>query len=236
MKKTLFLLILWLAFFFLPAQAEEQKDAAVSGTQKEEVVTRTYSLRHVSPQLVKESLHVYFYTISFGEGSSLMSVRLPKANVATFEQEMRRLDVPKKNVQLRIFTVIAAKQGKSEPIANKQLREVLAEVSNLLSFQSYVLDGASVITLKDGARFGKLVLSSDTLDNLCLEFSRVSLATAVEGQRAVRMLLNLEQKGGAGQLLQTETEVAEHGYLVAGVSQIGGGGKSLVLVINAEIK
>ena len=38
------------------------------------------------------------------------------------------------------------------------------------------------------------------------------------------------------ELLSSETEIAENGYLVAGVSRIGNDGKSLVLVINAEIK
>ena len=64
-----------------------------------------------------------------------------------------KTDGEKKAILLRIFTVIAAKEGKSEPIENKDLERVLAEVSNLLSFKSYVLDGASMITVKEGAEF-----------------------------------------------------------------------------------
>jgi hypothetical protein len=37
-------------------------------------------------------------------------------------------------------------------------------------------------------------------------------------------------------LLNSDSGIPENGYLVAGVSRIGKEGKSLVLVINAEIK
>ncbi|MBN2346831.1 MAG: carboxypeptidase regulatory-like domain-containing protein [Candidatus Aminicenantes bacterium] len=222
-----------------PMEAPPQADDPAPKAERSgpvEVVTRTYALRHVDPQLVKESLHVYFYNISFGEGSGLISVRLPKANVAAFEAELSKLDVPKRNILLRVFTVIASREGQSEAIANRDLKKVLAEVSNLLNFSSYAVDGASVITLKDGTRYAELLLSSETLENLRLELSRVTLGVGADNKRAVRLRLHLEQKGGLGSLLRTDTEVAQNGYLVAGVSRIGGGGRSLVLVINAEIE
>lgn len=239
MKKMLFVLMILLVFLALPVGAAEGGSPAEDGSQ--EVVTKTYTLRHIDPLLVKESLSVYFYNISFGRESSLISVNLSKGKLAAFEEELRKLDVPRRNILLRVFTVIASREGKGEAIENRDLKRVLAEVSKLLNFNSYVLDGASVITLKDGTRHGELLLASDSLDPLKdgllrLEFGRVALATNADGKRAVRLGLQLDQKGGLGRLLNTETEVAENGYLVAGVSRIGNGGKSLVLVINAEIK
>jgi hypothetical protein len=160
-----------------------------------------------------------------------------KKNVATFEEQLRKLDVQKKNIQLRIFIVIASKEGKSEPIENNELKRVLAEVSNLLSFKSYILDGASVINLKDGTRRSELLLSSAMLEPLPLYFSQVAILTGSDGKRSVKLGLELWQKGPeSSELLNSETEIAENGYLVAGVSRIGKDGKSLVLVINAEIK
>ena len=65
---------------------------------------------------------MYFFNCSFGEGSNLISVVMYKKNVAAFEEQLRKLDVEKKNIQLRIFTVIAGKEGKSDTIENKDLK------------------------------------------------------------------------------------------------------------------
>jgi hypothetical protein len=236
MKKILLVIILLMMFVLLPALAEEQKtQPAANKPGSEETVAKSYTLHYVSPGFIKDSLGIYFFTCSFGEGSNLISVAMYKKDVAAFEEQLRKLDVPKKNILLRIFTVIAGNEGKSEAIENKELKRVLAEVSNLLSFKSYALDGASVITLKDGTRRGNLVLTSAMLD-LTLYINQVAILTGSEGKRSVKLGLELWQNNPQASLLNTETEIAENGYLVAGVSRIGKDGKSLVLVINAEIK
>ena len=164
----------------------------------------------------------------------MISVVLDKKNVVTFEEQLRKLDEEKKSILLRIFTVFASKEGKNDTIENKDLKKVLAEVSNLLNFKSYVLDGASVITLKDGTRRSYLSLSSAMPEPLQLFINHVTILTGSGGKRSVKLGLELYEK--KDHLLDSETEIAENGYLVAGVSRIGKDGKSLVLVINAEIK
>lgn len=178
MKKILLVVILVLVFAFLPVIAEEQKaQPAVDKPGSEETVVKSYTLNYVSPKFIKESLGIYLRTCSFGEGSNLISVALYKKDIAAFEEQLRKLDVEKKTIQLRIFTVIASKEGKSDTIGNKDLKRVLAEVSNLLSFKSYVLDGASVITLKDGTRRSTLSLSSAIPEPLQLYINHVSILT-----------------------------------------------------------
>jgi hypothetical protein len=218
-----------------PAVAEEQK-AQREDSSSREMVTKTYTLRYITPEFVRESLRIYFTNSSFGDGSNLISVAMFKKSVAAFEEQLRKLDVEKKTIQLRIFTVIAGKEGKSDTIENKDLQRVLAEVSNLLNFKSYVLDGASAITVKDGAGFGRLALSSSGGDGLRFDYKGISILTGNGGKRSVRLSFMLQQTSSKQELLSSETEIAENGYLVAGVSRIGSEGKSLVLVINAEIK
>jgi len=239
MKKIFLVVLLVLLFAFLPALAEEQKTQQTGEKSgSEEVVTKTYTLRYVTPKFINDSLRIYLRNCSYGEGSNLISVILYKKDIATFEEQLRKLDIEKKIIRLRIFTVIASKEGKSDAIENKDLKRVLAEVSYLLNFKSYVLDGASVITLEDGVRFGRLLLSSATIENLGLDFERVSISTDSEGKRSVKLGLELLRREANANiiLLNSETEIAENGYLLAGVSRIGSEGKSLVLVINAEIK
>lgn len=237
MKKIALAVLLLLAFVSLPALAEEQKaQAAAEKSGPEETVVKSYTLHYASPEFIKDSLKMYFFNCSFGEGSNLISVVMPKKNVAAFEEQLRKLDVEKKNILLRIFTVIAGKEGKNDTIENKDLKKVLAEVSNLLNFKSYVLDGASAITVKDGTGFGRLALSSTLGDGLRFSYKGISVLNHDGGKRSVKLAFWLEQTNPKQELLSSETEIAENGYLVAGVSRIGNEGKSLVLVINAEIK
>ncbi|MCU0237541.1 MAG: hypothetical protein MUC72_10715 [Acidobacteria bacterium] len=238
MKKMLVVLIVLLVLIALPIHAEEQKVAPAAETQNETgVVTRTYTLRYVSPEFIREALRVYFMNCSFSRESNLISVVLEKSKVAQFEEQLRKLDVEKKVITLRVFTVIAGKEGTSDAIENKDLKRVLAEVSNLLNFKSYVLDGASAITVRDGADFGRLALSTSLSEGLRFDYKGVTILTANSGKRSVKLGFSVQQQGGGKQeLLSAETEIAEDGYLVAGVSRIGNEGKSLVLVINTEIK
>ncbi len=237
MKKTLLPILLILLFAILPATADEQNtQPAADKAGSMETVTKSYTLQYVSPEFIKDSLSMYFFNCSFSQGSTMISVAMYRKNVAAFEELLHKLDVEKKAILLRIFTVIAAKEGKSDAIENKDLKKVLAEVSNLLNFKSYVLDGASTITTKDGAEFGRVVLSSLIAENLQLNFSRITILTGSDKKRSVKFGLSLMQKNNNQELLNSETEIAENGYLVAGVSRIGNEGRSLVLVINAEIK
>ncbi len=235
MKKTLWLVMGVLVFAFLPATAQEPgTQPAADKSASMETVTKSYALHYVSPEFIKDSLAMYFFNCSFGEESNMISVAMYKKNVAAFEEQLRKLDVQRKTILLRIFTVIAGREGRSDTIENKDLKAVLAEVSNLLNFKSYMLDGASVIMLKDGTRRSYLSLSSTMPDPLLLYINHVAILTGSSGKRSVKLGLELYEK--KDRLLDSETEIAADGYLVAGVSRIGNEGKSLVLVINAEIK
>jgi hypothetical protein len=237
MKKTFLVVLLALAFAFLPAIADEQKaQPAAEKSASEEVVTKSYTLHFVTPKFILDSLKIYMRNCTFADESNLISVALYKKDIAAFEEQLRKLDVEKKNIQLRIFTVIASKEGKSDIIENKDLKRVLAEVSNLLNFKSYVLDGASTIMTKDGAGYSSLALSTSMSENMRFDFKGISVSTGNSGKRSVKLEFFLTQTNTKQELLRSETEIAENGYLVAGVSRIGKDGKSLVLVINAEIK
>ncbi len=220
-----------------PLQAAVLKETsapAMAQGDPMDLVTRTYTLKYVTPRFISDSLQVFLVNRSYGEGSNLITVTLHRKNIAAFEEQLRKLDVEKKNITLRIFTIVASHEGQSDNFENKDLKRVLAEVSNLLNFKSYVLDGASVVSIREGLRYGRLVLSTSMSDDLTFTYSHVAIVQGSESKREIRLEFALSY--GTKELLSSATEIAEDGYLVAGVSRIGSEGKSLVLVINAEIK
>jgi hypothetical protein len=171
-------------------------------------------------------------------------VKIPRENIPEFERLLKQMDVEKKKILIRIFTVIASHEDKGGPIDNKDLRGVLDELKKVLSFKSFRLDGVSAITVTDGQRYSRLRLSSQVPLELRLE--DIYIREGKDGKRTVGFAFQLSVKGkhyveegkvmSTDQaLIQSETSVKENGYLAAGVSKIGNG-DSLVLVINAEIK
>jgi hypothetical protein len=221
-----------------PLKAPVLKETSGPATERdnaEEMVTRTYTLRNIAANDLKRAAMIFLNHWSFADGSNVITVKLLRKDLAAFEALLEKLDAERKNITLRIFTVIAAREGKSDAIENKDLKRVLTEVSNLLNFKSYVLDGASAITVRDGADIGRLALSTSLSEGMRFDYKGVTILTANSGKRSVKLGFWLRE-GNGQELLSAETEIAEDGYLVAGVSRIGSEGKSLVLVINAEIK
>ena len=172
----------------------------------------------------------------------MLTVKIYQYNIPKFEEYLKQLDVEKKKVLIRIFTVIASQQGKTGAVRNKDLQQVLSELQKVLSFKSFRLDGASAITVNDGQDC-ELRLSSQS--PLLLELDDISIKGEKQGERSIAFKFDLKQKTEPfvlkdgnlvyETLIESETSVKENGYLVAGVSKIGNG-DSLVLVINAEIK
>jgi hypothetical protein len=244
MKKIIILILILLfvvsGFGFTKGKkAEEGKKS----TTRADNVTKTYVLKYARPEAVRTALRHYFYESSYDRSGNMLTVIISNRNVPKFEELLKQLDVEKKKILIRIFTVIASQEGKTSAVQNKDLQQVLVELQKVLSFKSFRLDGVSAITVKDGQRHCQLLLSSHS--PLLLRLGDVSIKGEKQGQRTINFEFVLRQKTEPfvmkdgdlvyETLIASETSVKESGYLVAGVSKIGNG-DSLVLVINAEIK
>jgi hypothetical protein len=243
MKKIIILIIILLfvvsGFGFTQGKKAEE---GIKSTTRPDVVTKTYVLKYVHAHVVRTALRHYFYESSYDKNGKMLTVIISKSNVPKFEEFLQQLDVEKKKILIRIFTIIASQEGKSGAVQNKDLRQVLSELQKILSFKSFRLDGASAITVNDGQDC-ELRLSSKS--PLLLELDDISIKGEKQGERSIAFKFDLRQKTEPfvlkdsnllyETLIESETSVKENGYLVAGVSKIGNG-DSLVLVINAEIK
>jgi hypothetical protein len=244
MKKIIILILILL--FVISGFGFTEDKKAEEGKKKStvsDVVTKTYVLEYVRPDVVRNTLRQYFGQYSYDNNSNMLTVKIYKDNIPKFEELLKKLDVEKKKILIRIFTVIASNEGKTGAVQNKDLQQVLVELQKVLSFKSFRLDGVSAITVKDGQHRSQLLLASHS--PLLLRLEDVSIKGEKQGQRTINFEFVLRQKTEPfvmkdgdlvyETLIESETSVKESGYLVAGVSKIGNG-DSLVLVINAEIK
>ncbi len=236
MKKIIILILVILLMAGGLVFAQEKKG--------NDVVTKTYFLDHISPRTVDKALRTYFvHPPSYERNGNMITVKMFKKNVAEFERLLKKIDVEKKKVLLRVFTVIASQEGKSSRIENKDLNRVLSELKKVLSFKSFRLDGVSALTVTDGQESSELRLSSQS--SLVLSLMNIYIKKEQKGNHTVGFRFHLRQERAYGlkdgkpvhsTLIASETSVKENGYLVAGVSKIGKNGDSLVLIINAEVK
>jgi uncharacterized protein YxeA len=235
--RRLILIILLITIGFSFGYAEE-KNKRFSG-----YVTRTYTLANVSPRQVHHTLERYIRDASYDRNGRMLTVIIQENQIDTFEKLLKKLDIEKKKILFRIFTVIASHEGKAGPIDNPDLKKVLKELQKVLSFKSFRMDGVSALTVKDGQRSSNLSLASQS--QLKFSLGDIRIKGEKKGNRSIEFEFRIRQNTGQyskekgyiyDTLIQSESSVKENGYLVAGVSKIGKNGDSLVLIINAEIQ
>jgi uncharacterized protein YxeA len=231
MKKSILILLILLLAISGALMAQEKADKSAGDNR---LITKTYALKYIGPRVVDRTLGAYFHNSSYERNGSLFTVRILPANLEQFEKMLKELDVQRKTIQFRIFTLVASNEGKPEKIENPDLNRVLKELQKLLSFKAYRLDGVALLTAKDRGFRSSVKLSSHTPKlNLNLHLLRIKIMEE-KGARHIDIDA-LELKSGKTSLIQTSATIKEDGYLVAGVSKIGENGDSLILVINADI-
>ncbi|HLP47797.1 MAG TPA: hypothetical protein VK469_17775 [Candidatus Kapabacteria bacterium] len=239
----LFLVLLFVLNFAGYVYAGEQGEEQKKETQPpRDMVTKTYVLKHLTSRSVPHALTQYVWSKSYDNVGNMLTVTMARENVAKFEELLKQLDIEKKKILIRIFTVIASREHKGSDIQDKELKQVLNELQKVLSFNSYTLDGVSAVTVMEDQDYSRLALSSQS--PLRFDIEHIRIQGDKPGKRSVAFEFALRQnqeipnsdgKVTYEELIASETSVKEKGYLVAGVSKIGKNGDSLVLIINAEI-
>ena len=182
MRKSIIICMVILFFTFGLDYADTKKSTRQEHRKKSSpvVLTKTYILKHVTPNEVRNALRVYFYESSYDRNKKFLTIQIPESNVAKFEELLKKMDIPKRTITFRIFTVTASKQGKMSPIGNRDLKEVLAELQKLLDFKYFKLDGASLLTVKEGTNHSEIRLSS-SLESLYLELRNIIIGSNHSG-------------------------------------------------------
>lgn len=244
MKRIITILLILLTAFTVTTFVNAEKKTKQKKSSYQDAVTRTYTLKYINPERVHRSLRQYFWESSYERKGSLFTVKIKKENIATFEKLLKQMDIERKRVMLRIYTIIASHDKKGVDIKDSELRNVLMELQKLLNFKSFQLDGMSAISIKDGQRNSSLTLASQM--TLKLRLGDVTIRKGKDNKLNIGFGFNLIKHGATHMqegkilkesdvLIESETSVKEDGYLVAGVSKLGKNGDSLVLVIHAEI-
>ncbi len=227
----------------------------------DDIVVKTYSLKYVDWRELVEAAR--FYLVQWTGSGNTLTVMIRKNNVADFEVVLKKLDVEKKNIMFRVYTVIAAKdvapdiikKPETREIDNRDLKTALDEVKGLWNFKRYWVDAPSFLTVKDGSGGSHVKLVSGLLDyadfglslrNVRLSGDEPNRRNVTVGELKLDLNVNAPNVSRSSTLIDTqEISVKEKGYLIVGVSGLETGysgqstswsGLALILVISAEVK
>ncbi len=259
-KKNILVLFMALVFMFMvypvkmtllstelvPENYAKTKRTKQTSQDTPIIVIKTYTLKFARPMEILSAAK--FYIIDSTMTGDTITVQIWRRNVPKLEEIIKKLDVEKKTVLFRVFTVVASKEQDpegNEAIENKDLKKVLNELNSLWNFKSYKVDGPSFLTVKDNSGSDSFRLVSD-VSYFFMNIWNVKVRGEEPGERLIS-LGQVQLKWRAG--LEDKTEqtlidthnvtLKEKGYLVAGISGfgwIGKGARALILIINAEIQ
>lgn len=244
-------------------QAQPAKTAAQEpASRMEELVIKTYALKHIKPEELLKATRIFIEDASFSD--SMVTIKIWSSRIPKFEEMLNKLDVERKPIQFQVFAIVATREAegdrkagmgeeqtssgqaqKTRPSAitsvtgeNKELRRVLDELKALWNFKTYDVDGPSFVTVREdtGPNNFKLVTNRE----LNLVVSNVKVMGDEPGKRIVSIeQLKLTGRRNFVDYVFVDTHdvtLKEKGYLVAGVSGYGSATNALILVISAEIK
>ncbi len=233
------------------AQQSEERKSIEARMAEEEIVVRTYSLKYIDWRELVDAAR--FYLVEWTGSDHTLTVRIRKKNIAEFEAVLKKLDVEKRNILFRVYTIMASretppdfiKKPETTQIDNRDLKSVLDELKDLWNFKHYWVEAPSFLTVRDGSGNNHFKLVSSHLD-LGMNILHVRLGGEEPGKRVIsagqiQLIRNMNTANGETKtsLIDTkEISLKEKGYLVVGVSGLGPGwsGLALILVISAEIQ
>jgi hypothetical protein len=234
-----------------PVQASQAAQA-----KPDSLVVKSYELKYIGATEFMRSARFYVMDSTGTEKS--LTVRILSSQIPAFEALLKKLDVEKKNVQFKVYTIMASQQepqvvdpkmpaelkamipAETKEFADKELKKVLDEMKGLWNFKYFWVDSPSFLLAKDGSGANQSKLVGQLNASLVLE--NVQLRGEDAGKRVIavgRVVLTQKTTQGQESLINTsDITFKENGYLVVGVSGMSEtrSGRALILVINAEVK
>lgn len=230
------------------AKAEQQRAEIAKNREAEqanyEPVLKTYSLKYISVAELISAAKFYIWDYTGSENA--LTVRISKMNIPPFEDLLKKLDIEKKNIRFRVFSIIASREpiskGESEKegstrIENKDLKKVLDEMTGVWNFKYFRTEDPSFLIVKNGSGSNSAsLLSRFGLLNLTI------VQPQIRGEKAGERIIAAKQI----RLVRTanfttdtpiDTQdiiIKENGYLVVGVGSAGGQ-QAIILILSAEI-
>ncbi len=202
-----------------------------------QTVIKTYKLKYIRPTELLEATSVYLIDSSYSE--DMISIKINKSDVPTFEKLLKKLDVEKRNIFFKIYLITAFREKSkvNSPIKDANLKKALEELGNLWNFKSYEVGEPSFITISEGS--GPEVFLLVSWYNMNIEITNVRVRDETAGNRTIfieTLKLWGTQNFTERNFIETNNKIMkEKGFLVAGISGFDSD-KALILVINAEVK
>ncbi len=211
---------------------------AACGGRESRLDVRTFQLRHRSGYDVERLIAPYVFTDRPGAPGEMSStadaitVRETPDNLEKIARVLEEYDRPVPSMFLR-FQLLEA-DGGAEP--DSSIREVVEQLSRILSFRGYRLLGEAVVAVPDlgsgGGSFSQKL--GDRSLSLGVDGEAVLLRPGVVRLERVSLWEALRSRTGETELLETSVSIREGQTVVIGTTRRTTDGRTVILAVRAE--
>jgi hypothetical protein len=254
---------LTLVFFVAPAFVQAQtsadqnpanppqkaQDAGKEAREDTSTVIKSYSLKYINAEEVYHRIMTKILRLENIVGN-ILTVVVPKNKASELDELIKKLDVEKKSIIFRIYTVLASRKAPNDAslkefsmtnsIDDPNLKPVLDELKGLWNFKSYRVDSPSFLTVKDesGDNFFRLISEWP-------QYNLIILHPQIRGEEIGKRIIyitqiQLNEPNGQNSKGSTIIDTHDVTFKEKGILVVGVGGMpiigAVILIISAEIK
>ncbi len=225
------------------------QDASKEAREDASTVIRSYSLKYVNAEEIYHRVITKILRLESIAGN-ILTVTVYKNKVQELDELIKKLDVEKKNILFRIYTVLASRKAPDDAslkafsmtnsIDDPDLKRILDELKGLWNFKSYRVDSPSFFSVKDesGDNFFRLISEWP-------QYNLIILHPQIRGEEIGKRIIYITQiqlnepsnqnSKGSTIIDAHDLTFKEKGILVVGVGGMPMIG-AVILIISAEIK
>ncbi|MGD0781507.1 MAG: hypothetical protein ABSA30_01465 [Candidatus Aminicenantales bacterium] len=228
---------------------QKAQDAGKEGRDDLSTVVKSYSLKYVDASEIAHGAASKFLRIENIVGN-VLTVSVLKNKVQELDELIKQLDVEKKSILFRIYTVMASRKAPNDAslkaipmtalVDDPELKRVLDELKGLWNFKSYRVESPSFMTAKDRPGYNFLRLISEWTP-----YNLIIMHPQIRGEEPGKRLIYIKQiqliersaenSRGSTIIDAEDISLKEKGILVVGVGGMPVVG-AVILIISAEIK
>ena len=223
------------------------------------MILKIIQTKYVDPGRLRALLLPFAQGIFVNDKMKVLTVTDTPARVEIVEEAIKKLDVPPpraKNVEVTAYFLLAKRRAAETADLPPALKEVLAELKNVLNYQGFSLLNTAIVRTQDdeGANVEGVAGGDNPTDTFQLGFQRLNIE-AGESSAVIR-LTNLdfriqdngrhEQKDSTGlsistgapatlAQIHTDIDIPVGQKVVVGKTAFGSPDNALVLVLTAQV-
>ena len=218
----------------MPLSAQEEE------SQIPQFEERIFTVQYGNLDAIYEMVRVFrspFGKMNADRGSSIIVVRDTPETIDRVAKIIAEMDVPPDSIRLTFFVFVATRDatGGLPSDIPEGVTKSLTELTKLMSYRSYRLEGQVLLTVASTANVAETNISSD-IGRITIRFTpRYNSQGKILSLEELRLFI-VRSNGESSQPFRTDVVVEDGGVSIVGASKINGGDEALLAIVSMDVE